>query len=493
MVRGDLATTAAVSDRSSSHLRLLTNRFQNAAGMGNFVSFRSPQNDSRPESDSGNRHDVGTQAVDRLMAARNKTDIAATIDRPFDEHERLLQEQLKQQNDKSQKLLLENKRIHEVYKKVCDERHELREHKKISGERIKDLHQNLQILEDERCYTTSRYNYLVKKVVLPYAQYRNLQWNEQTGETIDIFVDPLVADALEADSLREQKSALQRELLAGVEKGEAMTDEYFAQEYRNLAALVKTLSRGIRLEPYVNVIESLDSGILLGNVAKGEWTSRIQKKYMIEAWTWSVLLDLVFRDPFVMFGTTTETLRSLWSVLFDRPPDQDWPAPSVLCETWRCTTMERLVGGIVDPKIITQRMTKEKYRPLEQSLINSRDNVVEVINIALAAVSSQIDVSELHQIVDKAFALTMHMSFQRARFQVTYPKHGDDFNPQSMKSIPDSDGEELNKGIVVLVVNPGLTKWGDAHGKNLDHRYDIVASLVQLEAVDEKRVDAAHD
>jgi hypothetical protein len=155
--------------------------------------------------------------------------------------------------------------------------------------------------------------------------------------------------------------------------------------------------------------------------------------------------------------------------------------------------MERLVGGIVNPKIITQRMTKEKYQPLEQSLINARDNVVEVMNIALAAVSSQIDVSELHQIVDKAFALTMHMSFQRARFQVTYPKNGDDFNPQSMKSIPGSDGEELNEGIVALVVNPGLTKWGDAHGKNLDHRYDIVASLVQLEAVDEKHVDTAYD
>ncbi|KAH8636680.1 hypothetical protein IG631_08515 [Alternaria alternata] len=492
MVRGDLATTAAVSDRSSSRLRLLTNRFQNAAVMGNSVSFQSPQNDSRSESDSNNRHDVGIQAVDRLMAARNETEIAVTLDRTFDGHERPLREQLEQQNDMFQNLRLKYERIKEAYK-MRDERSELREQKKISGEQIEKLHQHLQALEMESHYTSTRYNYLVEKVVLPYAECRDLQWDEQTAETIDIVVDPLIADALQADSLREQKAALQRDLLAGVEKGEAMTDEHFAQEYRNLAGLIKTLSRSIRLEPDVDVIETLDSGVLLKNVARGERMSRVQKKYMIEAWTWSVLLNLVFRDPFIMFGTKIEPLRSLWPVLFARPSDHDWPTPSVVCETWRYTTMERLVGGIVNPKIITQRMTKEKYQPLEQSLINARDNVVEVMNIALAAVSSQIDVSELHQIVDKAFALTMHMSFQRARFQVTYPKNGDDFNPQSMKSIPGSDGEELNEGIVALVVNPGLTKWGDAHGKNLDHRYDIVASLVQLEAVDEKHVDTAYD
>ncbi|CAI9626554.1 unnamed protein product [Alternaria burnsii] len=454
--------------------------------MGNVVSFLSPQNDSRPESDSNNRHDMGTQAVDRLMAARNKTEIAVTIDRKFDGHERPLREQLEQQNDMFQNLHLKYESIKEAYKKMRDERSELRE-------QIENLHQHLQALEIESHYTTTRYNYLVEKVVLPYAECRNLQWDEQTAETIDIVVDPLIADALQADSLREQKAALQRELLAGVEKGEVTTDEHFAQEYRNLAGLIKTSSRSIRLEPDVDVIGALGSVVLLKNVARGERMSRVQKKYTIEAWTWSVLLGLVFRDPFIMFGTMTEILRSLWSVLFDRLPDHDWPAPSVLCETWRYTTMERLVGGIVDPKIITQRMMKEKYQPLEQSLINARDNVVEVMNIGLAAVSSQIDVSELHQIVDKAFELTMHMSFQRARFQVTYPRIGDEFNPQSMKSIPGSDGEELNEGIVALVVNPGLTKWGDAHGKNLDHRYDIVASLVQLEAVGENDVDTAYD
>jgi hypothetical protein len=46
-------------------------------------------------------------------------------------------------------------------------------------------------------------------------------------------------------------------------------------------------------------------------------------------------------------------------------------------------------------------------------------------------------------------------------------------------SIPDS--EEVPEGRVAFIVNPGLTKWGDAHGKCLDQRLDIVPALVFVE------------
>jgi hypothetical protein len=52
-------------------------------------------------------------------------------------------------------------------------------------------------------------------------------------------------------------------------------------------------------------------------------------------------------------------------------------------------------------------------------------------------------------------------------------------------SIPNIDGEETDEGVVAFVINPGLTKYGDAHGKNLDQRYDIVPSLVLLDPLDQ--------
>ena len=56
-----------------------------------------------------------------------------------------------------------------------------------------------------------------------------------------------------------------------------------------------------------------------------------------------------------------------------------------------------------------------------------------------------------------------------------------------MTSVPDRDGDDINDGVVAFVVNPGLTKWGDARGEKLDERYDIVPCLVQLEPMRIKR------
>ena len=49
---------------------------------------------------------------------------------------------------------------------------------------------------------------------------------------------------------------------------------------------------------------------------------------------------------------------------------------------------------------------------------------------------------------------------------------------------PDDD-DKAESGVVAFVLRPGLTKWGDAHGKNLDQVCPIVKSTVKLERVDE--------
>jgi hypothetical protein len=56
---------------------------------------------------------------------------------------------------------------------------------------------------------------------------------------------------------------------------------------------------------------------------------------------------------------------------------------------------------------------------------------------------------------------------------------------------PDPDGNNVEVGTVAFVVHPGLTKWVDTHRKKLEHRYDIVPSLVQLEPTLEKILEQA--
>jgi hypothetical protein len=76
----------------------------------------------------------------------------------------------------------------------------------------------------------------------------------------------------------------------------------------------------------------------------------------------------------------------------------------------------------------------------------------------------------------------MQMALQRSRLQVTVPKNGDRFSRAEMSAVNGDDEEEIEDGVVAFVINPGLTKWGDAHGKKLDQRYDIVRALVQPDA-----------
>jgi hypothetical protein len=453
--------------------------------MGNSESSSATRRDHGREHQGDGSLQPHALVLDSLRSAKTSDEFTAVFDTVFEEHE----QQLQDQRTKYKNLKSEHDKIKKTNSRLRDERDNLREQRDHLRELCDGLQERKDTIKRDNNYTGIRYRYLVDKVIIPYAKSKGLEWNEQTGETIDVVVDPLVADAVEASSLRGQVRALQKELLATVEKGGAIPDQQFAQEFRNLAALIKTLSRTVRLGPQTNVLELLGPGILLDKVAKHHWDGRARTKCLIEAWTWSILLHMVFANPFAFLGRGVEDVRKIWSCMFSKEAPVDWPAPSVVSETWRCTTMEQLVGVIADPKIITQQMTKERYNMGELGVVEGRDAVVETIEHGIASISTAVDVLEVRNIVNKAFALAMQLSFQRARFQVTYPKLGAKFNKWSMVPIPDLNGEDINDGVVAFVVNPGLTKWGDAHGKNLDQRYDMVPSLVQLEVSPEKEAE----
>jgi hypothetical protein len=349
--------------------------------------------------------------------------------------------------------------------------------------------------------TTDLLNTVITKHLLPYAQTSGCEpakWNRNSFLAVFESLSKDAADAkssaaeaisyaADISSLTEQVGMLQKEMLAKVEKIHVASDEQFAQEFRVIVSLVKTLSRTIRIDDTMEVAESLGAGPLQKNVSHHHWASRARKKLLIEAWVWSVLLHWVFCNPFAILGKQCDMLSQVWRNIFRNEHCNGWPSPTSLSEAWRCTTMESMLES-VDRAVITQGKVSDVPNKVEIGITNTRQEVLDFVGKGLSKISVKIDGLQIEQVVDKAFAFAVQMSIQRVRLQVTYPKVEENFNTDTMKFIPDPDGEDVDDGLVAFVVNPGLTKWGDSHGKNLDHRYDIVPSFVQLEHFPQQKV-----
>lgn len=331
-------------------------------------------------------------------------------------------------------------------------------------------------------YDADRYNYILKHTLMPYAQERRLQFDDRTDDTLNFVLTPLLHDAREARTLRNQMQTLQTELLAREKIPLVISDETFAKDFSRLAAQIKTLSRLLRPDENLDIVEHLGSCTMASGVESHHWDSRAGKKVFIEAWTWSVLMRMVFRDPFTIFGAEGGIIANLWSSMYDTQHCHGWPAPSASCEAWRCRTVEQLVT-VVDENIITQGETKVNYLYLEQNVVDARVGVIAAIETGLASITSTVDSSQVLHIVNGAFTLWMHMSLQQPRLQIVFPKSGDNFDRTEMKRHAVLDEEDdIDPGIVAAIINPGLMKWGDIQGKNLDHHYAIVPALVRTQA-----------
>jgi hypothetical protein len=326
-----------------------------------------------------------------------------------------------------------------------------------------------------------RYKYVVEQVFLPYAQERRLEFDDRTRESLDFVILPMLQETRDSVILHGQMQVLQQRLLSKERRATPLSDEQFETDFRGLVAQIKTLSRLLRLKEGIDVVETLGTCRLASGATPNRQSGRFGKKLFIESWIWSNLMQTIFRTPFSIFETENNTVSNLWSNMFGSGHSQGWPRPSLPCETWRYTTMEHLIAA-VDTAVITQGMAKAHYSHLEQHTLAVRDNITSVIATYLALVALPIDFSLVGQIINKAFVLAMHMSLQRSRLQITYPDIGKEANPPEIESMPPYGEDDVDNGIVAFVINPGLTKWGDVHGKAFDYRYDIVPARVQLEA-----------
>jgi hypothetical protein len=360
----------------------------------------------------------------------------------------------------------------------------LREHHKLrkdSDTQAKELiaKKNLIALRDRLMQE------IVTKVLTPYTKEGGIErlekWNEPSVLST---LEQMLRDAVQAKSLHHQVQSLQDEMLAKVEKVHAVSDDTLARDFRNIASLVKALSRTTQPPEEVDMGSFFAQYLLLQDVSPRHWSSRAQKKLYIEAWFWCVLIHFVFKNPFAIFGAEGVEYNKLYMKLFGDQHLRDWPIPTQRSESWRRTTIDQL-AECMHPDILTCWDVTPNHNILERDVITNRTSTWATIESVLTSFCSSSDDSSVRIIVEKAIALALQMHLQKFRLMITWPTVGDLFDGDEMTSIPNIDGEETDEGVVAFVINPCLTKYGDAHGKNLDQRYDIVPSLVLLDPLDQ--------
>ncbi|KAF1969592.1 hypothetical protein BU23DRAFT_394040, partial [Bimuria novae-zelandiae CBS 107.79] len=301
-------------------------------------------------------------------------------------------------------------------------------------------------------------------------------------QQVPLYQQQIVSLQNKEKSLREQVGALQQELLSNVYKAGIVSDEYFTQEFRWLATSIKTLSRNIHFPSDLHLfdIHEFKSAVLLKDVEEAAWNGRGRKKAVMESFIWSALITAVFSSPFGIFGPYGNEVNGFWTNIFGNCHARNWPTPCDVAERWRCVTVEHLVE-CSGKEVIMQGLTTGPD-PFRDGILALRQDVSEHIFETLSKISPSTDFSQLPVIINKAYSLAIDMNTQRCRLQVVFPDIGHAYSqgqPWYLKSILEE--EELEEGGVAFIVHPGLVKWGDGHGKNLNHDLVLVPCEVYID------------
>lgn len=306
--------------------------------------------------------------------------------------------------------------------------------------------------------------------------HERFQTGKEQNEASGLYIKDLES---QSRMLSEQVQNLQNEALKKVDRFKVISDDHFEREFRAIAASIKALSRVNKIPEHIDITKALPAVNLLSKVLPHHWTGRMRKKVYIEAWLWAAVMDAYLEQPFAALEGYPQSLSVAWTQIFGKGHCNSWPVPTSSCEQWRYISvnhLEELVHG--NHALDAFRLA---HGHSTAPVADPRSNITRIIEDHLRATYDGFKVSGVREIVDKAIALAMRMSSQRSRLQITYPGVGTKYDNASMTSISDRDGEAIHEGVVAVVVNPGLTKWGDAHGLNFDQRHDIVPALVQLE------------
>ncbi|KAJ4295216.1 hypothetical protein N0V90_007227 [Kalmusia sp. IMI 367209] len=293
-------------------------------------------------------------------------------------------------------------------------------------------------------------------------------------------IDHLASEARHTSDLRTQVKLLQTELFANVEKVETVSDDTFAKDFRILASAIKSLSRSVDIPDKIHVldIDFIRPGILVADVDKRSLKTRQHKKAIVEAFIWSMLINDVFSTPSSIWGRKYAAYFVGWTQIFGDGHANRSPIPTELAERWRYTTVERLVE-MSGNEVITDGLVGDNEIDMQESILQARKDTIDHILATLQTLSPGVPLMQIPDIIDKAFSLALQMALRRCRVQIVIPKIGEQYvlgETSHLRSV--LDNEDIEEGNVAFIVKPGLAKWGDAHGKKLDQRCEIVPAEV---------------
>jgi hypothetical protein len=442
--------------------------------------------------DSSHECDPANVAATAAVRAARPRSPDAISQRSLERHVIFLEDRFKELKTAKDNLKEDNKSLNRQNFELQDENKELLDanktllQKNIAFQKANERHfKNSKELEQRYEDIQGCYNYIVEKYIWPYADKQKMGYNLNNMESLEKVLAPLLEDALNAGKLQEQVHSLQISGLANVQKVQPVSDEQFRRDFGELASLIKSFSRAIKLPSGADIanIVPVSQCTLLYNVQKEHWNSGSRKKGMIEAYIWSVLIESILNNPFFIFGELCQEVGNQFLNLYGSAHDHDWPIPCELSERWKYTTIESLLDIFGKEAIINGIPNGGASSSVRESMTNLREGIQASIESTFTSLSPKTDFYQLQPIINKSISLALQMSLQRCRVQIVWPAIGEAYvlgETIHLSSI--SDSEDVEEGNVAFIVNPGLAKWGDAYGKKLEQRLDIVPSMVFVEA-----------
>ncbi|KAH8650569.1 hypothetical protein BGZ60DRAFT_550399 [Tricladium varicosporioides] len=288
---------------------------------------------------------------------------------------------------------------------------------------------------------------------------------------------------------------LSEEMLAGRDRFQPATDGDLKAKMNKLREDVKVLAKELR--PKKISEKTFQDTVARQQLALREAETIFSNKNfripLLQSAIWNVLRTHMFNTPFLVFGTDGAQAESAWRCLFGEPAIENGdekdgeskacrpevPVREEFSEKWKSMTATRL---------------KDKAEESRKSgTISTGKAAKKAVQTMLYAISLDTNqpsddpswIADLKNVIQTATELAMAMAQQRSRLELFVP----DLQKIAASSDHCSDGKiiDFDEGVEgplvgspVLIVTPGLRKWGDGLGGNLNRSTDLEAAQVKF-------------
>ncbi|PWW79943.1 hypothetical protein C7212DRAFT_361424 [Tuber magnatum] len=288
---------------------------------------------------------------------------------------------------------------------------------------------------------------------------------------------PLLFDKLkELSEENEKLRALQDDMLSGIDRFHPTPDSAIVEKVVGLRGQIriftKTFSRqlkSIKEEPSVR--DRLKGRTLTALIDGPLWEDSRNVVLLAESVIWKKIVNNIFWSPFQVFG---ERLEDTWKGIFDEDGKESadaYPVASEQSEKWRNATVLHLTSKA--------HKNPEKASVVAATILEQlEDGLTSILGIDSLKAPDQ---ESLRKIVIDSCEFAALLGQQRCRLRFYTPEAGIHFDTSDNKQKLEATGsEEIQFGKVAFVSAPGLRKWGNGYGQNLEELDVIVGARVKV-------------